>query len=179
MRRSAWRSSRSSAAPLLLRGERGMRPELFARLLAAPARPSSPARSCSPSRLPSCSPRRPAECCSSPTSRGSARASSASGVPAAARREAQGAHRVVFAARRAGLAEKHDFDPTWRAARGAHAQAAGGARVRRGRARPRLAHAGAAGRGARLSAAAPLDRRAQRAAPPRRGPATWPSSRAW
>ena len=93
-------------------------------------------------------------------------------IPADARREAQGAAGVVFAARREepGGEARLRSRPGGAALR-AHPAPAGVARIRRGRARPRIAHARADGGGARLSPAAAVDCCAQRAAPPS-GPAT-------
>src|SRR6185295_512439 len=88
------------------------------------------------------------------------------GVSAAARREAPRTAGLVLAARRARPRREVRLRPgAGGAARRAHAEAAVGARLRGGRARPRVAHACATGRGPRLSAAALRHRRTERAAP--------------
>src|SRR6185312_6038507 len=142
-----------AAAPLLLRGERGMPV-----WRGAPRRAAFRASRQGDRRDPVLPRPRPA----------GARRAAQPRVPPDARREAQGAAGVVFAARRKdpGGEARVRSRPRGAALR-AHAAPAGVARIRRGCARPRLAHARAGGGGARLSTAAPLDRRAQRAAPPR------------
>ena len=109
------------------------------------------------SRPPSCSARRPAASCSSPTCRASAAPSSATSSSCWRARRSTSVRVVSFSPLdvRTPGGEARVRSRARRAPGRADAPAARAARLRRGRARPRLAHARAAGRGARLPAAAP------------------------
>ena len=126
-------------------------------------------RACWASRPPSCWPRRPAASCSLPTCRASGRTEQRNLEFLLARAEKHKVRVVSFSPLDARtLAEKHEFDPELGARLGELTFRLPALReFAEDMPDLAVADAGAAGRGARLPAAAPGDRRAQRAAPPR------------